>query len=340
VKTHTLALAFALTTAAAAQAAASPSAKLTYVRGPGAESCPDESELRKAVAVRLGYDPFFPSASKTVVAEIRARAAPQRGFRGVVQIIDDSGIVRGERALESQSGECAEMVRTLALGISIAIDDLDALAPPAPRAAPASSDPPPEPGLPVAPAATDLAPPPPFERDVPAPVLPSERATALQLETVAGVHGSLGLAPAASGGITLGVGITTRAVSLRIEGTAELPSSAPLASGGSVTTSFLVASLVPCLHFGLPFACVTGSVGSFRGGAIDIAAPHAQSALFAMVGARGGVRIPLYAMVSLAPHADLALPLVHHAVAVDGRTVFSTPAIGGALGLDVQAAFP
>jgi hypothetical protein len=39
---------------------ATPSARLVYSRGHGAESCPDEHALREAVAARVGYDPFFP----------------------------------------------------------------------------------------------------------------------------------------------------------------------------------------------------------------------------------------------------------------------------------------
>lgn len=40
----------------APSAEASPSARLVYVRGAGAEACPDEATLRGAVKQRLGYD--------------------------------------------------------------------------------------------------------------------------------------------------------------------------------------------------------------------------------------------------------------------------------------------
>ena len=45
-----------------------PSSRFVYARGEGAELCPDEAQVRLAVAARLGYDPFFPSAEKTIVA--------------------------------------------------------------------------------------------------------------------------------------------------------------------------------------------------------------------------------------------------------------------------------
>ncbi|MGH7440137.1 MAG: hypothetical protein ACRENE_30975, partial [Polyangiaceae bacterium] len=51
-------------------AGATPSARLVYSRTTEASSCPDEAELRKAVATRLGYDPFFSWARQTVVVQI------------------------------------------------------------------------------------------------------------------------------------------------------------------------------------------------------------------------------------------------------------------------------
>ena len=137
----------------AARAEASPSAKLTYLRAEGAERCPDEAELRKAVAARLGYDVFFPWAKTTVVVEITR--AP-KGFHGAVKFVGASGLVKGQRALDSKSDDCADIVRALALTVSIAIDDfgLDGSVPaPAPEPAPprhrprarARADPSPEP---------------------------------------------------------------------------------------------------------------------------------------------------------------------------------------------------
>ena len=45
---------------------AAASARLVYVRGPGAEECPGEEALRAAVGTRLGYDPFFAWAPDTL----------------------------------------------------------------------------------------------------------------------------------------------------------------------------------------------------------------------------------------------------------------------------------
>ena len=87
------------------------------MRGPGAEACPGDAELRKAVATRIGYDSFFPAAQKTVIAQV---ARGGRGYSERVQIIGDDGNMRGERQLASKGDDCAELVSTMALAVSIA----------------------------------------------------------------------------------------------------------------------------------------------------------------------------------------------------------------------------
>lgn len=105
------AVAAIVATLSSREAHATPSAKLVYVRGPETAACPDESQLRRAVATRIGYDPFFATASKTVIAQIsRAKA----GYRGKIQIIGDDGGIRGERELATRGDDCSELVSALA----------------------------------------------------------------------------------------------------------------------------------------------------------------------------------------------------------------------------------
>ena len=75
---------------------AAPSSRLVYGRGEGAEQCPDELALRRAVAARIGYDPFFPWARVTVTAEVRRIAEK---LQGRVTIIDPNGTKKGAREL-------------------------------------------------------------------------------------------------------------------------------------------------------------------------------------------------------------------------------------------------
>src|SRR5205814_5483733 len=98
-----------------------PSSRLLYSRGVGAERCPDEATMRKAVAQRLGYDPFFPTAEKTIVSRI---VRDRDELRGTVELVDNHGMVRGLRDFKVGADDCAELVAAMSLAISIAIDPM------------------------------------------------------------------------------------------------------------------------------------------------------------------------------------------------------------------------
>src|SRR5204863_2165770 len=115
------ALSFALSTLLATPARGAPSARLTYVRAVGAEQCVDEEGLRRAVAARLGYDPFFPWARVTVVAHVRKDVG---AYRAEVTLVDEAGVSRGKREITSPGDDCAPLGAALALTISIALDPL------------------------------------------------------------------------------------------------------------------------------------------------------------------------------------------------------------------------
>ncbi|MGA7121912.1 MAG: hypothetical protein WBY94_17525, partial [Polyangiaceae bacterium] len=88
-------------------AQSTPSARLVYSRARGAESCPDEEAMRAAVAARVGYDPFFAWARKTIVASMAP--ASLRGFVAKVDLVDEQGMDHGARTLQA-SGECRELL--------------------------------------------------------------------------------------------------------------------------------------------------------------------------------------------------------------------------------------
>ena len=73
-------------------ACAAPSARLVYVRGPGAERCPSEAAVRAAVSARLGYDPFFDWARETIFVEIQRGP---RAFRVLVKLVGADNLQRG-----------------------------------------------------------------------------------------------------------------------------------------------------------------------------------------------------------------------------------------------------
>src|SRR6185369_6255773 len=106
----------------------------------GAERCVDEEGLRRAVAARLGYDPFFPWAKVSVVAHVRKDPG---AYRAEVTLVDEGGVSRGTRALSSEGDDCAPLVGALALSISLALDPLSLTRSAPPPEEPKRAPPPP-----------------------------------------------------------------------------------------------------------------------------------------------------------------------------------------------------
>jgi hypothetical protein len=142
--------------ASASEAKPSQAAQLSYLRGPGAQLCPEEAFLREAVAAELGYDPFAENARRKVSATIEREGSRLRAH---VEIHDAQGRPQGARDLTTETLDCNELVSSIALAVSIAIDPRAAAQsrPPAPArpttpwTAPAApvAEPPPGPSAPA-----------------------------------------------------------------------------------------------------------------------------------------------------------------------------------------------
>jgi hypothetical protein len=311
---------------ASAHASASPSAKLVYVRGTGTESCPAEADLRKAVAVRLGYDPFFPSAQKTVVAEV-SRATD--GYRGRVRIVSDDGNVRGERELATKGDDCGELTKAIALAVSIALDDLDLPGPKDPvAAAPAEPSPAHEEEPPPPPPS-----PPPTRDAAPPPVAAQPRA---EIGGSIGPTVAIGTAPDVAPGASLGAFLRWPRIALRIDGRAELPADRRSTSTtGTVSTNIAVATAAVCLRLGLPFACAGGGPGIVWSRTEGITKPATDRALLVVGLLRLGLTVPLGERFFLEPFVDLGVNLVPYRVEIDGQIAHEASPVWGLLGIHV-----
>jgi hypothetical protein len=313
--------------AASASARANPSARLVYVRGPGAESCPDEDAVRTAVAARLGYDPFHAVASTTIFAEVtHARA----GFGAEVKLVDDHGVQRGARKIAT-TGDCRAVIDAMALTISIVVDPLSLTGP---RPPPVVEEPPPVEPEPPPPAPP--APPPPIAPPPPPPVDRSGRVSGF---AGVGTIASLGMAPGLAVGGTAFGGVRWRWISLALEGRIDLPSSAATAEGSRVRSNAIAGSFVPCVHLEVPFACALVTMGALHATS-DAEQRRSATALYTGLGARLGVAIPLATWLDLRPHVDALFSLHGHALQVGGVDVFTFPVVSGAAGLSASVRFP
>lgn len=300
-------------------AEASPSARLTYVRGKGAEKCPDEAMLRKEVAARLGFDVFFPWARRTVVAEI---TKGPRGFRARLQILSEDGVVLGVRAIDATSESCSDIAHALALAMSIAVDDfgLDDVPPPAP------TEPPPQTPERPAPATAPEAPPSETSPRLPPPP-PAE--PPLRLSASLGTQVSFEVAPAASVGFLGAFDVRlARRLSIGIEARGDLP-----AEGEGVETYVIAGSVIPCLHYPSPlFVCAMVTAGDFHETGVG-SRPVAMDALYLALGPRVGVEVPLGRRFFVLAHADAAFVLLRHRVDLNGNQVFELPLIAPSFGI-------
>lgn len=316
---------------------ATPSAQLVYARDVGAERCPDAAAFRKAVASRLGFDPFFPYAKQTIVAEV---SAGKKGFYGRYRILDGLGQVRGERAIDSESDDCAETIRAMALGVSIAVDDLEI----EPHdATPAAASPPPA-SPPSEPQPT-AASPPPREPPLAAPAtMPRDSSTprpgqdAVAYEVRAGMVGSVGTAPTVAFGASTAFGVRWRALGVAIEGRFH-PKTTAAVEGGGVWSSLAMGTAAVCANAVIPFICALGSLGEFRGGGSDIASPRSGGALFGAVGVRIGVHASLSQALYAHAHADAAYALTPTRIAIEGRAAYEMPPVSGTVGIGAGVRF-
>jgi len=314
-----------------------PTSRLTYARGSGAEACPEEPTIRQAVAARLGYDPFFAAAEKTIVARILRN---RDELRATVELVDDHGIVRGVREFKAHTGQCGELVATMALAISIAIDPTNPgiLGEPAkarpdpPQPTPASLDTPPPPSArvpsPVPPREVDTAQPP----ELPAEPVP-------ELRVGAAAIGAVGTAPAMTAGLGLSAGIRKGLWSVNAEGRAELPRSIR-AGTGEVQTSLWAFALVPCVHFDPLLVCATGWLGSLRAQGRGFPTSLTDRALYAAAGLRLGLEVPITARFTFRPELDLLATLFPVDLKVDGATQWAAPGLASLLRMGVVAHFP
>jgi hypothetical protein len=327
-----------------------PSSRLTYVRASGTEACPDEAAVRRAVAGRLGYDPFFPSADKTIVTRItRARET----LHASVELVDDKGMVRGIREFDAAADECDELIAAAALAISIAIDPQNPSilgGPPPPQAPMPEKAAPPRPPEPPREAArrkdesktaeeagtsrSALA----QERD--AVVSPPSPEAPLAVRPGVAVMGAWRTAPApalAFGGF---LELRQGAFSIALEGRFDLPASTSMSERGRVRTSLWVGSFLPCFHVRRFFVCAMGSMGSLHAEGLGLATSRTNDTFYASLGGRVGLEVPLSERFFLRPQLDVVGALFPAELQVDGVTRWTAPTYAALAGIGLGARFP
>jgi hypothetical protein len=309
-------------------ARATPSARLVYSRGAGTDECPDETALRRAVALRVGYDPFFSWADKTIVASV-LRAQP-RGFVVRVHLVDREGIEHGTRELGTD-GKCADLLDAAALAIAIAIDPL--LLAPAPKP---TAEPAPAPEAAPEPVVTAAGAP------APQRVETSRTSPRVGFTASAGAVVSLAVAPSPATGLSIGGEARWRQVSLAVEARVDAPASHTFSGPSglgldtvSLSSWLVTATVAPCVHARALIGCALGQIGSLQAST----GSSTGSAPWLAAGARVGTAVPLGGGGALRLRADLLANLDRAEIWIDGAMAWKARPLCASYGLDVVVPF-
>lgn len=322
-------------------AGAFPTTRLTYQRGAGAEHCPDEAVLREAVSARLGYDPFFPWANRTIVARIEADGGIVRGF---VELLDEQGVVRGSRKLHAKENQCEELVSGMALAISIAIDptSLDRGGKAPARASESEEkDPEGEEWAEAQRGRSDFSGKPPGKKTYllpPAPAPPSKPLTLIP-ELDLGAAASTGLAPSVGIGPLFEVGARLGRLSIGLTGLYQFVLDRA-AGAGSVSSSYAEGGLVGCYHFGVAFACARVSAGRLSVSGSGISRPSSAAGIVWRVGPRGGVVLPISKTLGVRFTFDASFDLGRQTVKLDQQDIWQSPIVGAVGAVAFHGLFP
>ncbi|MHB8419922.1 MAG: hypothetical protein ACYDCL_17750 [Myxococcales bacterium] len=267
--------------------------RLHEVRGQGAERCPGEVALRDAVAARLGRDPFSASAPAELTVLFESAGA------GLVTTVLLSG---RQRRLTSPVADCQELAAATATAVAIAIDSLDRqqTAVTVVRSAPAPPPPPPPP-------------------------------TPLHLWVLAGGLAAAGSAPGPNAGLALGLDVRWPRWSLGLEGRADLPAGLS-AGGGTISTSLLFATLVPCYRVWHLGGCALVGAGAEQAQSAGLSGATGHATPFAAAGGRLFGEIPLGGRCAVRLQGDLLAPFTKTTYLVNDQPAWVTPSLAFALG--------
>jgi hypothetical protein len=284
-----------------------------------APECPDERAFRDAVAARLGYDPFTDDAVRTIVATL----AHGHGTYAFELEVYESGALAGSRTLEADGADCQEFAVAAAVAVSVMLDPLE----PPPREPPPREPPPRE-----VVARSEHA-------DLDVPATRSARATpghegegGMTADAQLGLALTAGLTPAVAFGPALSLALRFDSLAIGLDARLDWPMvDAETAGGDRVEASVADGGPAACLIEGVFVSCLAVRAGAFIARGPDLAKTERSASFFAEAAARIAVDLPLAGHLSFVGGAELRVPLVETELAIEGRVVWSAPALGGSV---------
>jgi hypothetical protein len=283
-------------------------------------TCPDRETFASAIATRLGYEAVVTDgAAETKTLDVRFKQEKE-AIRVTLRLLDAANETESEKTIVSESGACAELGAAAAFAAAILLDPRAMFPRPGPAAPPSA------PPAWNSPGTSPFYEPPP--RIVPPP--PPPPPAPWRWRAGAGAGTCLGCAPQVSVGAALLLGVAKGRLGVDGGVRADLPtSSAPAASGATVSSSLVVGELFPHARLGPVRLGVVGSVGSLFGDS----GGEKQASLLAAVGPRVAAEWTVLGPVFLRAALDGAVALSRVSLRVEGMEVWSTPALTAGVNL-------
>jgi hypothetical protein len=321
-----LALGLALTLAAPRAVAdgSSFSVSLSYEVDPSLLGCPSETEFRRGVVDQLGHDPFHADSEHSVRARV---VESEHGLEGQVEWTNRRGEIEGERRLSSPQRDCAEFVRGVAFALAVQIQLLERIA-----NTPAVAEPTPTPRAPPAQHPTGIG-------AVPATstsVMPSGRAV---LSAGFGTSIAFGVAPSASAGGQLFLGLRYQTISFELDTQANLPVTLHQTDGSGFSASSLGETLALCGHLDQFALCPLAELSLLRIRGFGVDEAHSPTSFRAGAGLRAAFEAPLSAQFALRMRADGVRSLASRTVSLNAVPVWETPGFALTCGIDFALHF-
>ena len=159
------------------------------------------------------------------------------------------------------------------------------------------------------------------------------------LQLVMGGLATLGPEPEISGGGLVGVGLGGRAISLEIEGRADLPARPPM-RGGTVSISTLLASFLVCGKLTGMAVCGLGRAGALHGSGRGYGVDTSGSSFLAMAGMRVSYEGVMSEPVRIRAMLDIDWVMTRNNFDVDHRPAWAVSSAAASLGVATVVRFP
>jgi hypothetical protein len=330
-----------------------------YTVDDSTRGCWDETEFRRRVAQRIGYDPFREETPVSVRVHV---GGASNAVDGHVEWRKANGALMGERRFVAKDGDCRNLLTEMSFSVSLQIELLrpkTAGEPSTPSQPPQDAGATNSPAVPAgggseATSARDAGvasrpnPSPKREqadedarRPPEAPTEGSGAEESSRWPVWVGLGPSLAwrLSPAMTTDVRLFLGMRASDFSFEVAGEATYPSTQTRWDQSGFRQTLVGASVAACGHHQWLSACGLGRASAVRVAGVGVTKPRSPTGFVAQLGLRVAATFPLGQAWFLAGHVDGLASLNPSRVELNNGIMWEMPRLGALAGIDLAVLF-